>query len=219
MFDFLKNRFISFIYPDKCVFCEEIITKNDSICTHCAQNVKISVSLRPLLEFGNGKVTKCMSPFKYTGKVRDAVCRFKFYGYKNYADFFSGIIAEEINKNILDIKFDFISAVPLSSKRQSQRGYNKSQWLAKALSGKLNIPYKETLVKIKDNFPQHELPLDQRMQNIKGVYRPKDKKIIKGKNILLCDDIITTGNTLKECVKMLKYSGAKNVVCCTIAHV
>lgn len=219
MFSFFKDVFLSFIYPNKCVFCEEVIAKHDLICDCCFETIKVDVSLRPLLEFKNGKIIYCVSPFKYASKVREAVCRFKFYGYRNYAEFFSNVIEKEINKNILNIKFDFVSAVPLSSKRQSKRGYNQAEWLAKALSKKLNIPYKETLIKIKDNFPQHELPLNQRMQNIKGVYKPKDKEIIKGKNILLCDDIITTGNTLKECVKILKCHGAKNVSCCTIAYV
>ncbi len=219
MFNFLKNMILSLIYPSKCVFCEKITERNNLICTHCEENIKINTSVQSLIEFESEKITHCVSPFKYEDKVKDAVCRFKFYGHKDYAEFFSEIVASEINKNISNIKFDFISAVPLSVKRQSQRGYNQSKWLAEVLSKKLGVPYKETLVKTEDNLPQHELPFNQRIKNVMGVYRSKGPQNIKNKNILLCDDIITTGNTLKECVKVLKYSGAKNVICCTVAYV
>lgn len=219
MFKFFKSNILSFIYPHKCVFCEKITPKNNLLCSKCASSIKTDLLVKPLLEFEGRKVIYCISPFKYRGEVRDAVCRFKFYGYKDYSEFFSEIISNELNKNISNIKFDVVSAVPLSRERQSQRGYNQSEWLAKALGEKLGAPYEQTLVKIKHNFPQHELPLEQRVQNVKGVYKPSELNNIKGKNILLCDDVITTGNTLKECVKVLDYSGAKNVVCCTIAHV
>ncbi len=219
MFKFFKEKILTFIYPNKCVLCDSIITEPEFVCNRCAKSVKIELSIKQLIAYSREKTAQCISPLKYKGNVKSAIWRFKFHGYRNYAEFFSKIIANEISKSVLNSDFDFISAVPLSNKRQSDRGYNQSRWLAEALSKKMNIPYKETLLKVVDNLPQHELPFNQRMQNIKGVYKLKDSENVRGKSILLCDDIITTGNTLKECVRVLKYGGAKSVVCCTIAYV
>ncbi len=216
MFEFFKEKILSLIYPPICIFCENLTHENDLVCDTCKKNVKINTSVRPLLEFE--EVIYCISPFEYKSKAKDAACKFKFYGHRNYAKYFSEIISGEIIKNFPNLKFNFITATPLSKKRKQERGYNQSEWLAKSLGEKLNLEYEESLIKIKDNFPQHELPFNERILNVRGVYKVNNLVNIRGKNILLCDDIITTGNTLKECVKILKRSGAKNILCCTIAY-
>ena len=75
------------------------------------------------------------------------------------------------------------------------------------------------LIKTKNTPAQHELSFDEREENIKGAYRTnKSIQIDKNKKLLICDDIITTGRTLKECIKTLKSDGFKNIYCATIAY-
>ena len=218
MFKSLKEKILSIIYPPKCMFCSDIIPSHEVICKKCWYSVKSETSFRILAEFANGTVG-CVSPFKYKGDVREAICRFKFYGQKSYSEFFADMIYGELLTSGLELDFDIISAVPLSKKRLKSRGYNQSEFLAITLAKKFSVPYQETLVKIKENFPQHNLPRSERIVNVKGVYAAKSAKLVRDKNILLCDDIITTGNTLRECIKILKLNGAANIVCCTIAYV
>ena len=107
-------------------------------------------------------------------------------------------------------KYDIITTVPISKKRQKKRGYNQTELIAKELckilSKRLN---KNIIYKIKDNTPQSMLNKKQREENIKGVYTVKNIKSILNKKILIIDDIYTTGNTVNECARVLVNKGIK----------
>ena len=79
--------------------------------------------------------------------------------------------------------------------------------------------YLMKLKKVKKNKVQPELSLSERIENVKGVYEVIDKALVAGKTLLLCDDILTTGNTMGECANMLFNAGAKEVIGATIARV
>lgn len=100
--------------------------------------------------------------------------------------------------------------VPISKARKKERGYNQSQLIAKQVSQIINIPImKNILEKSKDTVPQSTLNKVQRQENAKGAYKVKkdNYKKIKNKNILLVDDIYTTGSTINECAKVLQEVG------------
>ena len=113
---------------------------------------------------------------------------------------------------------DCVTCVPLSKGRYRERGYNQSELLARSVGQKLGIPYWELMEKWKETPAQHTLGRDMREQNVVGAYRlwRERENQIKAKNILLCDDIITTGATLRECSRILLEGGAKSVVCSTL---
>ena len=223
----LKDIFsfiLSLIYPNKCVLCNKVIVKNkEYLCENCSQNSKISTEIRVLdgISNLNGKTIKCISPFEYVGNIKSSIWRFKFRGYKNYSKFFAKIIAEELESNFKDLKFDCITFVPLRKDRKRDRGYNQAECLAVDLSSDLGIPSKDLLVKVKKTKIQHELSLVYRRENVKGAFaiKPSAKTEVENKVILLCDDIITSGSTLYECAKVLIKSGAKSVYCCTVAYI
>ena len=215
----LKRMFdtiLDLIYPPKCVLCNEtIVKKKEYICKSCEDNLKIEVKVQSIGQEG----VKCLSIFKYKGSIKNAIWRFKFKGYKQYSEFFAKLMANEILSEFKDMSFDFISFVPLRKERIKNRGYNQAQCLALDISSIINVPCKDVLVKIKSNHVQHELDLVHRRENVKGVYDVIESLDIKNKTILLCDDIVTSGSTLDECVKVLLENGAKEVVCSTIAYI
>ena len=88
--------------------------------------------------------------------------------------------------------------------------------MARTIAEELNIPYTETLFKHKNNKVQHTLKGKDRMNNVKNAYKVIDKSLIKDKNILIVDDIITTGCTIGECAKTLFKGGCNTVCCCTL---
>jgi predicted amidophosphoribosyltransferase len=102
-------------------------------------------------------------------------------------------------------------------KKQKKRGFNQSELLAKDIAKELNLPCKKLLVKTKNNDEQHNCAsLAQRRENVKGVYKAVKDETIKGKTILIIDDILTTGYTLGECAKTLeKYTHSK-ILCATV---
>ncbi len=211
-----KNRILELIFPPRCMFCSTVVPIGNCVCSKCACSITPKTFVRTILEFGEENID-CISPFKYSGKVREAIWSFKFRGRKHYAKYFAKVISREI-LNIYK-NFDVVTAVPLSELRVRQRGYNQSECLARLIAKSLGVKYDDLLIKTKENFPQHTLTLNERFENVKGVYRVSNIREVRNKNILLCDDVVTTGSTLKECAKMLKLFGAKSVTCCTIAYV
>ena len=156
--------------------------------------------------------------FKYEGIIRSSIIDYKF-NEKSYLDkTFTNFILK--NDKFLEIlkSYDTIIPVPISSKRFKTRGYNQSYLIANKIAKKLK---KEcdiiSLVKTKNIVEQSKLNKEQRQKNIQGVYTITSKKRIQGKNIILLDDIYTTGSTANECSKMLKQAGAKSITVFTIA--
>lgn len=215
----LWGKILDFIYPTKCAICNETIIKRENqICEKCEKELKID-SIMTHIDMGDGNKIKCFSPFEYSGKIKKSILRFKFKGYKNYSKFFAQVMAKGITQKFGGIKFDCITYVPLRPERKRSRGYNQSECIASDISSIINVPCEELIFKIKSNHIQHELDFSSRIENVKGVYAVKNEQAVKGKIILLCDDIITTGSTLRECAKTLLESGAKEVYCCAIASV
>ncbi len=112
-----------------------------------------------------------------------------------------------------------IIPIPLSRKRLRQRGYNQSELLGKFLSDKLSIRIENNvLYKIKETISQVEIKdRNKRLKNLEGAFEVKNAEIIKNKNVILIDDITTTGATLNEARRILKTAGAKKVIGLTVA--
>ena len=102
-------------------------------------------------------------------------------------------------------------------KKELKRGYNQSKLLAKELGKELNIKVINTLVKVKENRTQSTLLENERKENVKNVFEIIKESNIENKNIILVDDILTTGSTIRTCSKILKENGAKKICALTMA--
>ncbi len=112
---------------------------------------------------------------------------------------------------------DFISPVPLNKARQRWRGFNQAEILAQALSEKSNIPIFNLLIRKKNTKTQKDLPLSERLKNVRDAFIVTSTQNLSNKNILLIDDVCTTGATLRQAAKALKKGGANRVTCITLA--
>lgn len=218
----IKDFLISLVFPKRCVLCGDVISFNEHLCDSCGKEVNLETTIRFIPYAKSGETIVCVSPFKYEEKIRKAILKFKFQGHTEYARPFAKIISEKICENlkinnigINDI--DYVCAVPLSEKRIFERGYNQSELLAKEISKNLSIPMKNALKKIHETSLQHDLNAKERGENLFGAFSVIKGTDIYDKSFVLCDDIITTGNTLKECIKTLKDCGVRRIICCTIA--
>ena len=156
--------------------------------------------------------------FKYEGIIRQAILRYKFreksYLYKTFVNFF---IKNENFCRFLE-KYDIIIPVPISKKRNKERGYNQSMLIARELGKKLNLQLvKKCLYKTKNVIEQSKLSKEEREQNIQGVYSLKNADLLENKKILLVDDIYTTGSTVNECCKVLLSAKPSEITVLTIA--
>ena len=208
--------FLDLLFPPKCVFCGRVLNKTDEgWCDRCTEDLPFADNCG----WQDGEIFDfCVSPLYYKGSVRKSVLRYKFRGMSIYADVYGRFLADCI-REYPGIKYDVITWVPLSSKRERSRGYDQAMLLALATALELGDVAAETLMKHHDVQAQSELGgKEERTANISGAYVVLDADIIEGKRVLLIDDVITTGSTLSECAKVLLQAGASSVVCATLAR-
>lgn len=126
-------------------------------------------------------------------------------------------MAKCIDEN--EISCDIITWVPLSRKRLRKRGYDQARLLAEELSRISGVGCCRLLQKTRNNPAQSGTgSAEKRRANVSGVYRAADEDQVKGKSILLVDDIVTTGATLSECARVLISAGAREVKAVTVAR-
>jgi ComF family protein len=156
--------------------------------------------------------------FKYEGIIRSVILNYKFhdraYIYRTFVNF---LLKNE--KMVEKIKtYDTLIAIPLSNKRYKERGYNQSLLISNKISKVTGVEQEyKNLIKIKNIVEQSKLGKEERVQNIKGVYKLRNPNELKDKKILLIDDIFTTGSTVNEASKIIKMAEPKKIGVLTIA--
>ena len=210
------NKLLEIIFPRKCAFCNIIINK-DYACKKCKKKLEYMCINYVHEEVKKHEFENLICAYPYIGMIREKLLEFKFKNKKFLYRALSEKLIIDIKKISIQ-KFDYIIPVPISFNRYLERGYNQSYLIAKFISKELNKPLiKFGLVKVKNNRKQSLLSMAERAQNVKGVYRVLNSRLIDGKNILLIDDIFTTGTTVEECSKVLKNNGAQRIIVATVA--
>lgn len=207
-----KRRLISILFPERCPYCREVVKPCEIACEQCKSDLPEKCYKKRV---GGGY--KVFSAVSYKDKFSDAILRLKFGKKKQYAYQLAMLMTEKLKAEIADVSFDTITFVPLHPETFKERGFNQSELLARCISDNLAIPCEALLKKTRKNKPQHKLEASKREKNVKGVFRCTDKDLVKGKKILIVDDIVTTGFTLAECVKVLEDKGAQEIVGVTFA--
>lgn len=219
---------LNILFPQKCMVCDK---GRELICLNCAQKTK------------NAEPTKLGNIFSaanyHDPVIKKSIWLLKYRGVKSIAKPLSDLILSRLALHLeiespsdLEVglpsggsptsKLDewLIIPIPLSKKRLKERGYNQTELLAKSISDKTKIPlvldvlYKnrhtETQVSIKNKAA--------RIENLKNVFSVKNRGTIRNKNIILVDDVTTTGTTIAEATKTLRVNGAQKVLALTVAR-
>lgn len=213
---------LNLLYPQNCLICSHKINdfKISSICGNCNDRIKIN-SDPYCIESGSGDFAfdRAFYASTYGDAIKRCICLFKYEGKTQLANPLGKLMVDFANKNINAHEIDLIVPVPLHPKKLRERQFNQSGVLATYLAKRLNKKIVKNKVKrIKYTMPQTELKRDERIKNVDGAFLAKDGPDLKGKTILLIDDVFTTGATLHECAKALKNAGAKKVVAFALAR-
>ena len=115
-------------------------------------------------------------------------------------------------------KADGVVPVPLHYTRQWKRSYNQSELVAGLVAGELGIPLVKALKRVRPTPHQAELKRSERLKNLRGAFAVGDESLVRGKNLWLVDDVLTTGITLTEAARTLHRAGAKQLYVLTIAR-
>ncbi|MBQ0038062.1 MAG: ComF family protein [Clostridiales bacterium] len=206
---------MDFLFPRKCPFCGKPVGR-ELLCEKCEE--KLPYTQDRALRRGAG-YGRCASPLFYEEGVRKAVLDYKFHGKLGGLNCFGSMLAQCAAEQYSG-EFDAITWVPVSKKRLKKRGFDQSRFLAGSACVDWHVSPVETLKKVVDNPPQSGLTdAAARRANVLGVYEAVNAAEIAGKRWLLIDDVLTTGATLAECVRVLKEAGAQDVMCLTLAVV
>lgn len=202
------------LYPPKCVLCGKLLPKDKTdLCHDCRENAP---------EFSKGKfnisfVARWTALWYYKENVRESLLRYKFLRKRHYGAVYGRLLAMHLQQKGFD-SFDIITWVPISFRRRWKRGFDQVAIIAKACARELGCKARPVLKKIRHNPPQSLLTdASVRRANVLGVYRVRRSARVADSEILLLDDIITTGATLSECAKTLHFAGASRVTGAAVA--
>lgn len=219
----------SILFPNRCIFCNEPIDPfadycescgksvpfiKGEICTHCGAAIDDCECNKKKSVYYD----KVAAPLYYEGDVKSCIHRFKFKDERLTAKPLARLMSKTLKENFDDINFDLVTYIPMYKSKERKRGFNQSRLLAKEISKLCGIPFADKLlVKLYNTDNQHDCSALERTGNLIGVFDVDQAYDLKGKTVLLIDDVKTSGATLNECGKMLYLNDVKSVICLTAA--
>ncbi|HTY12752.1 MAG TPA: ComF family protein [Candidatus Omnitrophota bacterium] len=195
------------IFPPRCQVCRGVGPR--SLCPDCESKVNY---LSPSAFVHSVTV--------YDDVVKKAIHRFKFKKKLELSEPLGRMMVKYLSRHLNMSGIDLIVPVPLHRNRFTQRGFNQAEVLSHELTRHYGVPtVSGMLFRVKETAPQFDLPRAERFKNVRGAFEVKGKGMLKDRNVLLVDDIYTTGSTVSECTRVLKDGGARNVHVLTLSRV
>ncbi|MBI2416431.1 MAG: ComF family protein [Ignavibacteriales bacterium] len=211
--------------PAECIACGMQVRGREAVCPACMASLKPVTEERRLFEyrkkFAVHGIVDGFYPayvFEQDRPIRDILHAVKYTG--------KFLLAEDMGRHSANyfrhvpelVHCDIIIPVPLHKSKRFERGYNQSAHIAKGIARELKTPvYKNAVKRIKATKTQTKLNLTERRENMLDAFKMRNPNLVKGKSIMLVDDVITTGATITECAKVLKQAGAAAVFAVSVA--
>ena len=225
----LLYHILEMVFPTRCAGCQKISGDGALVCQGCRSKILINQTLfcsvcRARLP-DNKKICHKDGRYllgaatSYDGTIKNLIWDFKYNNRRKAADFLAELVLEYLNR-VGKTEKDFILVpIPLHRKKERKRGYNQSKIIAEKLGAVLELAVSDALIKLKDTPPQMTIGgMAERKQNIAGSFAVNQPEKISGRNIILVDDVTTSGSTLNEAAMILKSAGAKKIIALTIAR-
>ena len=187
-----------------CEICGQEMIDDGGMCLNCKNSPK---------KFYN----RAFSPFRFEGLIVDSVHRLKYHNDKWVGRFLGKILYDYVKS--LNLNVDIVIPVPLNENRLKERGYNQSKLLCEEFYRKGYEVDETNLIRVKDTASQTNFTFKQREENVKNAFKIIDKEKLNGKNVLVVDDVYTTGATLNEISETLRKTKVNYIYCLTLAHV
>ncbi len=231
----------SLIYPQTCLvcntrlnpkrrkpLCEECLSKialiQPPFCIKCGRSLPGSSSHKPGLCIDCQRSRK-RYPFLrawnvclYSEALRRCIHALKYNKRQGLAAFLSQFIIAFIRKNMVMDEFDFIVPIPLHNLKLRDRGFNQAKLLAEPIAQEFNLPISSNLRRVRPDISQTILSRQDRFNNTRDAFVSSRSLEFQNKNLLLIDDVFTTGATVSECARVLYFYGARSICVLTLAR-
>ncbi|MCC9135681.1 ComF family protein [Pontibacter silvestris] len=221
---------LSLLFPQVCYACDGALVRGEKfICTDC--NIKLpytdyhvhgATALNPLQQRFWGKVPVRFAfsylHFRSKGRVQRLLFKLKYKGAQELGEFLGQHYGALLFDHQYASQFDLILPVPLHKLKLRKRGFNQSDSFAKGLAEAMQIPWRGNVLErtVNTSTQTRKNRLD-RWQNVEQVFQVRQPDQVKGKRVLLVDDVLTTGATLEACAVALLKAGAAEISVATIA--
>ena len=232
----LKNLVLDILFPPICLSCEQNLLedeKADDLCDKCLSKITIHTTLfcsicknrlpenKKICHKNNAYLLGAITDYNY--EIKNIIHYLKYKKWRRLSSVIKKILNQYLDKLNLKNKTKnyIIIPIPLHKNRLKERGFNQSEIISKIISEKLNLNIKNNiLTRLKETKPQAELKnWEERKENLKNSFSINNSEEIKNKNIILIDDVYTSGSTINEAVKSLRGAGAKKIITFVVAKV
>jgi competence protein ComFC len=233
----LLDTVLELFYPSNCVGCGQPQDLGALLCNECRETLtRIQAPFcrccsRPFEGIITGEFCcpNCedrapafacaVSNYQAKGVLRDLIHRFK-YGREFYL---RGVLTEYLTEAMQDARIqanpvDGLVPVPLHPTRLRERGFNQADALAETLSKRTRLPVLRCIQRRRYTSTQTQFDRVERMQNLRNAFALRKSNDVRGKHLVLLDDVLTTGSTLHECALVLRAAGAESVRAITVAR-
>ena len=227
----------SLFYPALCAVCRAPVTRGDYVCQGCLDKAPRIVApfcakcSEPFSGAINGEFAcancarrnlafdAAIAAYRSRGVVRFIILQFKYNRQLHLRHPVAEWLEEAMrDARLRDRNFDCVVPVPLHPARSRERGFNQAELLAKILGQKINLIVSRALERTRYTTTQTAFDRIERMENLRGAFRLRKRIDMRGLQVLLVDDILTTGSTLSECARVLREAGALSVYAVTAAR-
>lgn len=228
------------ISGEKCIACGEMNTRGDSLlCPECEDELKKAHLLICNECSAFARDCLCPSPIMRENRV-EFLIKYAFYDAQKSDEALNRIIrrlkripdrltfayfAAVLSKTLIalsrvrgfEAENTVVTYIPRSKRMILRDGYDQARFFAKAVGRRMEYPTLPLLVRLKHGKQQKYLRIDERIENVKGMFAPSRKYSVSGKNVIIVDDLVTTGATVSEAARVLYDEGAKEIICLCIA--
>lgn len=232
----MLNAFLDLIFPKYCVGCQK---EGSYLCLKCSEQIPQKDLICPQCKrpsFGGKTHSDCQTKYgldglwtlgAFEGVLRTSIQKLKYKWVTEHADVLMEQMAHYLSISYAvfldEIRQDrgegwVVVPVPLHWQRQNWRGFNQSALIGKKLATALQIPYVEVLKRTKNTTSQTHFDAEKRQQNMQNAFQIITNRLPLNANILLIDDVWTTGSTMQECCVTLKQAGVRKVWALTVAR-
>ncbi len=235
----LLEELLNVFLPKCCVLCRKVLTdkNNRHLCDSCRNKLQPITGLfcqkcgKPLPD-GGAHCYFCRTAgasgthFEhiraagvYEGALKEVIRKFKYQDKDFLVDDLSEFLIQQSKNQFNWTEIDFVVPVPLHKKSEHRRGYNQARLLAEKVSIYFNKPLiSGNLIRVKKTKAQMQLPREERLTNLVNAFRITEPLTFRSKNLILIDDVSTTGTTIEECARTAKKNGVKKIWGLVLAH-